>query len=183
MPLIMLTAILVRLLTKESVILYERLIGCRSRIFVGYKFRVPVGCGLLASNVAEALSRTELDQLPRFLNVVRLIGPRPRAAAESYDYFAQAPECLRARPGLIRIWQNDVPNQQAELAVDRCYVSTWSLRLDLALLLAAIDGRMLSAFSFGPGADWEIARRARSRTGGDDAMSDEGLQRPSRGTS
>src|SRR5262245_29561612 len=52
MPLIVLTAILVRLLTKKSVILCERYIGYGGKIFVGYKFRLPLERGVLASNVA-----------------------------------------------------------------------------------------------------------------------------------
>ena len=66
-----------------------------------------------------------------------LVGPRPRAPAEFSGYFAQAPECLLARPGLVSIWQSYKPalsDLQTEIALDRHYVSNWSARLDFALL-------------------------------------------------
>jgi exopolysaccharide production protein ExoY len=152
MPLIILTAILVRLLTKEPTFLSERLIGRGGKIFVGYRFRTPVAnadsINRWEEHVAQALSGSSLDKLPQFFNVIRgdmsLIGPRPRAAFEFRDYFAQAPECLRARPGLISISQSchSIFNDQGtEIARDRCYVSNWSLGLDFALLkMSAISG-------------------------------------------
>ena len=152
MPLIILTAILVRLLTKEPTILSERLIGRGGKIFVGYRFRTPVPSADSISRweerVAQALSSSSLDKLPQFFNVIRgdmsLIGPRPRAAVEFRNYLAQAPECLPARPGLISISQSSHPifkDQRTETALDRCYVSNWSLGLDLALLkMSAISG-------------------------------------------
>ena len=152
MPLIILTAFLVRFLTKKSIILSERLIGHGGRIFVGYRFHIPVADAESTSHwancIAATLSSSRLDKLPQFFNVIRgdmsLIGPRPRAAVEFRDYSAQAPECLRARPGLISISQSChsiFNDQRTEIARDRCYVSNWSLGLDLALLkMSAISG-------------------------------------------
>src|SRR5262245_14389560 len=138
MPLIVLTALVVRLLTRGSTIRSERLIGRGGRIFVGYTFCLPSESGSWTGLVAEALRESGLDQLPRLFNLIRgdmsLIGPRPRAESEFRDYFDQAPECLRARPGLISIWPGKVPDQRTEIVVERCYVSNWSLRLDLAVL-------------------------------------------------
>jgi len=145
MPLMLATAAIVRLLTEKSTILTERLIGRKGRTFVGYRFRIPVGrtesSSAWAQRVAEALHRSRLDQLPRFFNVIRgdmsLIGPRPRAAVEFGVYFARAPECLLARPGLISIGQSfgrAFGDHRAEIALDRYYVSHWSIGLDLALL-------------------------------------------------
>jgi exopolysaccharide production protein ExoY len=70
-----------------------------------------------------------------------LIGPRPRAAAEFGTYFAQAPECLLVRPGLISLWptcNRRFSEQQTEIALDCYYVSNWSMGLDFVLVGKAI---------------------------------------------
>src|SRR5262245_1421093 len=137
-PLIILTAVVVRLLTRETTIRSERLIGRGGKIFVGYTFRLPGENGPWTGCVAEALRESGLVQLPRLFNLIRgdmsLIGPRPRAESECRDYFDQAPECLRVRPGLISIGQGKALDQRTEIVVERCYVRNWSLRLDFALL-------------------------------------------------
>ena len=149
MPLMLATAGLLRLLTAESVILCEHLIGRGGRAFVGYKFRMPTANGASSSDwverVAEALQSASLDQLPRLFNVLRgdmsLIGPRPRAAIEIGSYFAQAPECLLARPGLISLWptcHRVFSAHRTEIALDRYYVSNWSMALDVVLLSKSI---------------------------------------------
>jgi exopolysaccharide production protein ExoY len=148
MPLIFLTAILVRLFAAEPVIVCEQLIGLGGRTFVGYTFRIPVAAessSRWAECFAEVMRRSGLDQLPRFFNVIRgdmsLIGPRPRAVAERWNHFARAPECLLARPGLISIGQScraTCSDQRTEIALDRYYVRNWSIRLDFALLSKSI---------------------------------------------
>ena len=149
MPIMLMTAIVLRFLMEEPIILSERLCGRGGRTFVGYKFRihfVNANGSRWANCFAEALRGSCLDQLPQFLNVIwgdmSLIGPRPRAAAEFRDYFVRAPECLLARPGFISIGQSYHPtyaNQRAEVALDRYYVRNWSIALDLALLSKAIS--------------------------------------------
>ena len=149
MPIMFMTAVLIRLSTEGPTILCERLIGRGGRTFVGYKFRIPVanaeGASPWAARLAEALRRSSLDQLPRLFNVMRgdmsLIGPRPRTLAEFRD-FVRAPECLLARPGLIGIWQIYGPtfrDRGTEIALDRYYVRNWSIGLDLAILSKAIS--------------------------------------------
>jgi len=147
-PLILATATLIRFLTEKPIILCEQLIGLRGRTFIGYRFRIPVAKetnSRWASGVADALRTSSLDKLPQLFNVVRgdmsLVGPRPRVAAEFSDYFAQAPECLIARPGFISIRQSRnaaLSDQLTEISLDRHYVSTWSAWLDFGLLGRAI---------------------------------------------
>jgi exopolysaccharide production protein ExoY len=146
MPLMLAVTLVIRLLTNGSLILSERLIGRGGTTFVGYRFRLPVANPKTRANrVAASFRASSLDKLPQLFNVVRgdmsLIGPRPRAPAEFSDYFAQAPECLFAKPGLISIWQSYNPpfgDLQTEIALDRHYVSNWSARLDFALLCKMI---------------------------------------------
>jgi exopolysaccharide production protein ExoY len=144
MPLMLAAAVVIRLFTDGSLIASERLIGRGGATFVGYRLRLPGAnpkTTRWANRVAESFRASSLDKLPQLFNVVRgdmsLVGPRPRAPAEFSDYFAQAPECLLARPGLISIWQSYNPpssDQQTEIALERHYVSNWSARLDFALL-------------------------------------------------
>jgi lipopolysaccharide/colanic/teichoic acid biosynthesis glycosyltransferase len=149
MPLILATAALIRFLTQESILLSERLIGRGGRTFVGYRFRLPAapaqGTSQYLECVAAAVSRSSLDKLPQFINVMRgdmsLIGPRPRAAAEFGDYLARAPECQLARPGLISIGETygaALGEPRTEIALERYYVSHWSMGLDFVLLGKAI---------------------------------------------
>ena len=148
-PIMLMTAVFVRFLTDQPIILSERLLGRGGRTFVGYRFRIPFmneNASCWAKYLAEALRGSSLDQLPQFFNIIcgdmSLIGPRPRAAADFGDYFVRAPECLLARPGFISIEQSYRPtygDQRAEVALDRYYVRNWSLPLDLALMSKAIS--------------------------------------------
>ena len=149
MPIMLVTAVLIRLLVGEPVILPEDMIGFGGRVFVAYKFRTKVGnasANLWAEYLVEALRRSSLDKLPQLFNVIRgdmsLVGPRPRAADELLHCFTQAPECLLARPGLTGMWQvygRNRDNHRTETALDRYYVRHWSMRLDFALLNNAIS--------------------------------------------
>jgi exopolysaccharide production protein ExoY len=149
MPLMLATAVLIRLLTEGSIFLSERLIGRGGRIFLGYRFRMPVAKSETASrwanHILKSVRASSLDQLPQLINVIRgdmsLVGPRPRSAAECSDYLTREQECLRARPGFISIWQSYYPavlDEHAEIELDRHYVCNWSARLDFALLCKAI---------------------------------------------
>jgi len=143
-------AVLIRVLTEDSIFRSERLIGRGGWIFVGYRFRIPVAeksSPYWVGGAAEALRASSLDKLPQLFNVIRgdmsLVGPRPRAAAELSDYFAQAPDCLVARPGFISVqesYNSAFTDQQAEIVLDRHYVRNSSARLDFLLLSEAIFG-------------------------------------------
>ena len=149
-PIMLVTAVLIRLLAGEPLILPKDMIGFGGRVFVTYKFRTKVGnasANLWAEYLVEALRRSSLDKLPQLFNVIRgdmcLVGPRPRSANEFLLYFTQAPECLLARPGLDRhvasLRPEPRPRQSTEVALDRHYVRHWSMRLDFALLNNAIS--------------------------------------------
>jgi exopolysaccharide biosynthesis polyprenyl glycosylphosphotransferase len=92
-----------------------------------------------------ALRRRSLDELPQLWNVLvgdmSLVGPRPLPLEED----AQVPPRYRARqtvrPGLTGPWQvlgrSDIPFEDM-IKLDYMYVSTWSPRGDLKLLLATV---------------------------------------------
>src|SRR5262245_34545019 len=111
MPLMLATAAIIRLLTRDSIVLSEHLIGRGGQTFVGYRFRVPganATCsGRSAERVAEALSRSRLETLQQFFNVIRgamsLIGRRARAAAYLGQHIMESTLCVLARRSLCSI--------------------------------------------------------------------------------
>jgi exopolysaccharide production protein ExoY len=97
------------------------------------------------------LRRSSLDELPQLFNVVRgdmsCVGPRPIVADELALYGVFASEYLRVRPGVTGLWQiagrNDLP-YGARVALDSCYVRSWSHASDFIILLKTIPAVLSS---------------------------------------
>jgi len=98
------------------------------------------------------LRRSSLDELPQLLNVLRgemsLVGPRPPLPSEVADYERWQLRRLSMRPGLTGLWQvsgrSALPFERW-MALDLAYIDSWSLWLDMTVLLrtipAVITGR------------------------------------------
>jgi len=91
------------------------------------------------------LRKSSLDELPQLFNVLRgemsCVGPRPIVKAELGRYGSHARTCFRARPGITGMWQTNGRNRLSyaeRVALDHYYVSHWSFRLDMLLLLKTI---------------------------------------------
>jgi lipopolysaccharide/colanic/teichoic acid biosynthesis glycosyltransferase len=92
--------------------------------------------------IGSFLRRYSLDEFPQFWNVLAghmsLVGPRPIVAAEVEKY-ADSFECYcRVKPGLTGLWQVSGRSELTyyeRVALDCDYVSRWSLRRDLKILL------------------------------------------------
>ena len=89
------------------------------------------------------LRKTSLDELPQFINVLKgemsLVGPRPPIAyeVEKYDIWHWR-RVLEVKPGITGLWQimgrsSTTFNEMVRL--DLLYASTWSLRMDIDILL------------------------------------------------
>ena len=148
-PILLATAALIRLLLGTPIIVAEERIGYKGRRFNCYAFRTnhnQAGSKRIGRYLSEVLRTSGLDKLPRLFNVVRgemsLIGPRPIAASELTRYRVQLPEYFFARPGVIETWRyvdrRQLDMARSDLAMDRCYVRNWSMRLDLALFVKVI---------------------------------------------
>jgi lipopolysaccharide/colanic/teichoic acid biosynthesis glycosyltransferase len=94
--------------------------------------------------VGSFLRKTSLDELPQFWNVVRgdmsLVGPRPPVPYEFevYDIWHRR-RVLEVRPGVTGLWQVSGRNRtrfDEMVRLDLRYCQTWSLWLDLKILLA-----------------------------------------------
>ena len=95
------------------------------------------------TRVGQFLRKTSLDELPQFWNVLRgdmsMVGPRPPISYElqAYDIWHRR-RLLEMKPGITGLWQ---VNGRSRLAFDDMvrldlrYAKTWSLWLDLKILL------------------------------------------------
>lgn len=95
--------------------------------------------------VGRFLRRTNLDELPQLLNVLRgemsLVGPRPLIPQEDERVVGWHRRRLELTPGITGHWQvlgsSRVPLDEM-VAIDYLYVANWSLWADLKLLLRTI---------------------------------------------
>ena len=92
------------------------------------------------------LRMTSIDELPQLLNVLKgdmsLVGPRPLPVRD-YEGFDQRwfNRRFSVRPGITCIWQiagrSDIPFEKW-IQLDLRYIDTWSLPLDILILLRTI---------------------------------------------
>ena len=93
--------------------------------------------------VGRFLRRSSLDELPQFFNVLcgdmSLVGPRPPLAYEYEEYeIWHRRRVLEAKPGITGLWQVKGRSRvrfDDMVRLDLQYVRTWSLWLDIQILL------------------------------------------------
>jgi lipopolysaccharide/colanic/teichoic acid biosynthesis glycosyltransferase len=86
---------------------------------------------------------TSLDELPQFINILKgnmsLVGTRPPTVEEFAAYEKRHRRRLSIRPGLTGLWQvsgrNEVSNFEDIVKLDTKYIDTWSLWLDIKIIL------------------------------------------------
>jgi lipopolysaccharide/colanic/teichoic acid biosynthesis glycosyltransferase len=95
------------------------------------------------TRVGGFLRKTSLDELPQFLNVLKgdmsMVGPRPPVPyeLEAYDIWHRR-RLLEAKPGITGLWQVNGRSRlpfDDMVRLDLQYAATWSLWLDLKILL------------------------------------------------
>lgn len=167
LPLMMLAAAAIKLDSPGPVIFRQRRNGFDQRQFTIFKFRtmhvLDDGIDVAQAQRGDArvtrigafLRRTSIDELPQLLNVLRgemsLVGPRPHALAHDQAFMASIGDYRmrhRVKPGITG-WAQ-ISGCRGETACpglierrvecDLWYISHWSLRLDLRILLrTALD--------------------------------------------
>jgi exopolysaccharide biosynthesis polyprenyl glycosylphosphotransferase len=97
------------------------------------------------TRVGAFLRRSRIDELPQLLNVISgemsLVGPRPLILDEDQYVVRWARRRLKLKPGMTGLWQvlgaSDIPFDEMT-KLDYLYVTNWSLREDLRLILLTL---------------------------------------------
>ena len=91
------------------------------------------------------LRKFSIDELPQLFNVLAgdmsLVGPRPHPLDDVERYGIEHLRRLDVRPGVTGLWQvtaRSDPSFETNMALDLSYIETWSLRLDLWILLRTV---------------------------------------------
>ena len=160
-PLLLLTALAVKLWDKGPVFYRQERLTLEGRVFRIYKFRSmrpdaeEDGIARLATAhddrvtpVGKWLRRWRLDELPQLINVLKgdmsLVGPRPERPELAAAYEKQMPEFsyrLKVKAGITGYAQvlgryNTTPEDK--LLLDLMYIEGYSLILDLKLLFMTV---------------------------------------------
>jgi exopolysaccharide biosynthesis polyprenyl glycosylphosphotransferase len=97
------------------------------------------------TRVGAFLRRSSIDELPQLINVLlgemSLVGPRPLILEEDRYVERWARRRLELKPGMTGLWQvlgrSDIPFDEMT-KLDYLYVTSWSLKEDLRLILLTI---------------------------------------------
>jgi len=103
------------------------------------------------TRIGRFLRRTSLDELPQLFNVLRgemsLVGPRPPIPEEVEQYERWQRRRLSMKPGITCLWQVNGRNEidfEEWMKLDLQYIDSWSLKLDLLILLRTVGVVLLS---------------------------------------
>jgi putative colanic acid biosynthesis UDP-glucose lipid carrier transferase len=162
MPLLLATAILIKLDSPGPILFRQKRCGFNGRIFNIYKFRTmsvledgPSICQAAKNDcritrVGKWLRRTSIDELPQLLNVLTgtmsLVGPRPHAVAHDTQFDKVVRNYAfrhNVKPGLTGWAQVHgqrgptpaVADIQRRVQFDLWYIDNWSLRLDFMIII------------------------------------------------
>jgi Undecaprenyl-phosphate glucose phosphotransferase len=161
-PVLALTALAIRLTTKDSVLFRQSRRGFGGKQFEILKFRTMVVQPTTSQYVqatkndpritplGSVLRRTSIDELPQLWNVVRgemsLVGPRPHPVALDNRYdelIANYADRNHVKPGItgwaqINGCRGETPNvasMEARVMRDIWYINNWSIWLDIRILI------------------------------------------------
>ncbi|WP_049744721.1 sugar transferase [Mycolicibacterium goodii] len=171
-PVLLLTAIAIKLTSSGPVFYSSERIGVDGKLFSMLKFRTMVenadqmldelenlneSDGLLfkihddprVTRVGKILRRFSIDELPQFINVLRgemsVVGPRPPLRREVEEYDCEILRRLLVKPGVTGLWQVSGRSDLAwdqAVRLDLSYVDNWSMIGDV-LIVAKTFGAVL----------------------------------------
>jgi lipopolysaccharide/colanic/teichoic acid biosynthesis glycosyltransferase len=170
-PLLILTALLLRAANRGPVWRSESLTGLNGRVFQAYRFEA-IGLGPMARLVR----KLRLERLPQFLNVLKgelaIVGPRAERpeyeeAIERHIPFYR--ERYAVRPGMTG-WAQvnldhrpEIEDTMAKLEYDLYYIKQMSLGLDTLILLHTVKSMLMLSPVPGPGCGQRLDAREEFR--------------------
>jgi Undecaprenyl-phosphate glucose phosphotransferase len=164
-PLMLLTALLIKLDSRGPVLFFQTRNGFNGRAFRIVKFRsmhvLEDGNAIRqatrtdprVTRLGRWLRRTNIDELPQLFNVLNgdmsLVGPRPHAAAHNNEYDKLiANYALRnhVKPGItgwaqVNGYRGETPTtdlMEQRVAYDLSYINNWSMWLDIRILFRTL---------------------------------------------
>ncbi len=160
-PLMLVTAVAVKLDSKGPVIFKQERLGLKGKVFNIYKFRSMccgaehMGTGVYSgvddvrvTRVGRILRKTSIDELPQLVNILKgemsFIGPRPPLTYHPWDISEYTPEQMKmfdVRPGITG-WAQINGRKDVEwhkrIELNCWYVDNQSLLLDIKILLVTV---------------------------------------------
>jgi exopolysaccharide biosynthesis polyprenyl glycosylphosphotransferase len=167
-PLLLATAIAIRIDSPGPVLFRQRRIGVNGREFRMLKFRsmhrdaearleslralnevsgpaFKIRNDPRITRVGRLIRRTSIDELPQFWNVLRgemsIVGPRPPLPAEADQYQRRHVRRLSVKPGITCTWQVSGRSSigfDRWMELDLAYIDSWSLWQDVKILARTI---------------------------------------------
>lgn len=167
-PLLLLTALLIKLTSPGPVFFVQDRVGMNQRRFHLYKFRsmvvnademkkelahlneldgpaFKIGNDPRITRIGRFIRKASIDELPQLYNVLKgemsLVGPRPPLPDEVSQYQWLFRRRLSVKPGITCVWQVSGRNETTFdewMKMDKQYVENWSLLLDFKILLKTI---------------------------------------------
>ena len=103
------------------------------------------------TRIGRFLRRSSIDELPQLINVIKgemsIVGPRPLILEEDAFVLEWARKRLDIKPGITGLWQvlgrSDIPFDEMT-KLDYVYVTNWSLREDIRLILLTVPALLRS---------------------------------------
>jgi exopolysaccharide biosynthesis polyprenyl glycosylphosphotransferase len=172
-PLLLLTALAIRVGDGRPVFFGQTRVGLHGRPFTIYKFRTMVvdaedrldevrhmnerhGAAFKAAAdprvtpIGRFLRRTSIDELPQLWNVLvgsmSLVGPRPPLPDEVAEYDVWHRRRLSMKPGITGLWQVEArhdPDFDRWVEHDLVYIDGWSIWLDVKILLKTLPALLV----------------------------------------
>jgi exopolysaccharide biosynthesis polyprenyl glycosylphosphotransferase len=167
-PLMLVTAIAIKLDSDGPVFYSAWRVGRKGRKFLCYKFRTMVadadarkdelrhlnernGATFKIANdpritrFGRVLRKFSIDELPQLFNVLKgdmsMVGPRPHPEDDFDQYRLEDLRRLDVLPGITGLWQVSArrdPSFETNVMLDLEYINNWSLSLDIKILLKTI---------------------------------------------